>query len=187
MKFTAQTTGFITQENQMFQTECLLMYNTVQKKSFSEIKIFQLRHDPPNQTFFQSSHVFPSINCSTMKFVPMKAITMQNFLYFKKKVFTRCCSVHATNRCQLFGDFKIQMTPRINTRSCEVLVRSVDSSIAKDYHKKFSAFCCSCATMFSPSCSVLRTTELAERLILANQLEFLGHKLFTALIKHSLM
>ena len=156
----------------MFQTECLLIYNTVQKKSFPEMKTFRLRHDPPDQTLFQSKLVFPSINCNTLKFVPMKAITLQSFLYFKKKIFTSCCSVHATDaNCSVIS--KSKLTPRINIRSCEVLVRSVDSSIAKEYHKKFSAFCCSCATMFSPSSSVLSTTEPAERLILANKIGIL--------------
>ena len=60
---------------------------------------------------------------------------------------------------------KAKLTPQIDIKSSDVLVRSVDLYITKEYHEKFSAFFCICTTMFSPSFSVLRTTELAERLI----------------------
>ena len=120
----------------MFRTERLLMYNTVQKKSFQEMKIFQLGHDPPDQILFQSSHVFPSINCNTLKFVPLKAVTLQNFLYFKRSSPVVVLWMLQTDaNCSMIS--KSKLTPRINIRSCEVLVRSVDSCIAKEYTRNF--------------------------------------------------
>ena len=89
--------------------------------------------------------------------------------------------------CMLLTDanslviWKSKLTPRMNIKNCDVLVGSVDSSRARKYHKKLLAFCCSCTTTFFTSSTVLRTTELAKRLIIANKSEFLKQKSFTAL------
>uniref|UniRef100_A0A0L8FTD6 Uncharacterized protein n=1 Tax=Octopus bimaculoides TaxID=37653 RepID=A0A0L8FTD6_OCTBM len=61
----------------------------------------------------------------------------------------------------------------MNTRSCDILERPVDSSIAREYHKNFLAFSCVYKCIFSPSSSILHTTELAERLMIQpNMLRF---------------
>uniref|UniRef100_A0A0L8HF91 Uncharacterized protein n=1 Tax=Octopus bimaculoides TaxID=37653 RepID=A0A0L8HF91_OCTBM len=79
----------------------------------------------------------------------------------------------------------LQLTPRMNTRSCDILERSVDSSIAREYHKNFLAFSSICNCIFSQSSSILCTIELAERLIQPNLLAFSGRKSFAASIMHS--
>ena len=70
------------------------------------------------------------------------------------------------------------MLDRINTLRCDVLKRSVYSSSAGEYHKKFLAFSLICNTILSPSSSVLRKTELAEWLRLPNKVAFSRHKSF---------
>ena len=104
----------------------------------------------------------------------------------QESIFSSCCFVHAANGCQFFNNMEIQISTTNNTESCDLLMRSTDSSTTRKCQKKLLAFWPICATMFSPS-SVLRTTELAKRLILANKSAFFEHNSCTASIIHSLM
>lgn len=165
MKFTAEITGFITQEiPKSFP-------HAVYKQSAWELKIFQLSPDLLHQSLPHSRHIFSSINSITLKLIPLNVMALQSFLHFHENVFSSCCYMYVANGYQFFCDLKVQI-PQMITRSCNVLKRSIYSSSAREYHKEFLVLQICEKSMLFPSSSVLHTTELAERLILTNKLAF---------------
>ena len=104
-----------------------------EKQNRSSSNLVMIRLTRPSS----SSHVFTSINNSTLKLIPLKVITLKVFCTSRKITF----SVIAL--CMLQTDInssvttKSKLTPRMNVSSCNVLAKLVDLSSAREYHKKF--------------------------------------------------
>ncbi|CAH8640365.1 unnamed protein product [Dicrocoelium dendriticum] len=81
--------------------------------------------------------------------------------------------MRATDRSQLLLS-ETDIAPQMNTRSCDVLNKSLYSSSAGDGHKTFVAFSCICNITFCPSSVVLSTIGPAEKLMVVNKTAFSG-------------
>ncbi|CAI9718357.1 Hypothetical predicted protein [Octopus vulgaris] len=58
---------------------------------------------------------------------------------------------------------KSKLTLQMNTRGCDVLERSAETSSVREYHKKFLASSRICSTLFSPSSSVLPKADTSKK------------------------